>query len=86
MENDKERDGEWVITYTPPGGGIGHSRALSWHAPDVCFDREKLKEAREKSKEVIESQLNNPEHTHYVHRWDEFPDFGLAWIEKYKIQ
>lgn len=82
----KQEKGEWVITYTPPGGGIGHSRLLSSHYPDICYDHEKFAEVMEAAKKIIFSDLNNPESSHYVHRDEIWLEFGLAWIEKFKLE
>lgn len=80
----KEGEGEWVITYTPPGGGIGHSRALSWYAPNLLNDHGKIKEVRKAAAEVIAAQLDNPRHEQFIERRQDFP-FGLIWIEDYKL-
>lgn len=82
----KEGEGEWVITYTPEGGGIGHSRALSWYAPHILNDRSKLKEARKAAKEVITLQLDNPDHKQFIKFRRRNLPFSLAWIEDYKLK
>lgn len=81
----EKRKGMWYITYTPPGGGTGYSLALSWYAPNICYDHEKFEEVRAAAEKVVASQLDNLKHPQYINRHFRDPDFGLAWIEKYEI-
>ena len=85
-EKKEKREGEWVITYTPPGGGIGHSRALSHFAPKIFDDHENIEGAKKEAKKVIASQLNNPKHPQYIHRDKRWEEFGLAWMEEYSLE
>jgi hypothetical protein len=81
----EEGEGEWRIAYTPPSGGTDYSRALSWSAPQILNDHEKVAEVRVAAKEVIASQLNNPKHGQFVRRRYK-TEFWLVWMEEYALE
>lgn len=89
MSEKKKKDsngkGEWVIAYTPPGGGKRHSGILSRCAPDIYNDHGKIEEVKKVAKKLIASQLDNPNNHHYVDRDATFNKFHLVWIEKYEL-